>query len=289
METSSGYPAHLKKVLRSYQTAAMTSLSGPGCVLESEKRTKSSEVKSETESPTGDLRSFPPGDLRFPAPLPILTTPDPHGERGETVLEGETISCFTVGGEDRLCLPQILNTVLREFTLVQINSVCDELQIYCSRCNGAQLAVLKASRIIPISAPTCGLITKTDAERLCRRLLHAHPPLIPPEYKHRPFGFRVYHGCFGKCKGVCYPDWYSSPSARCIECGDCGGLLSPENFVGHVHKHAENRTVHWGFDSRRWRSYLLLARGQADEESLGSVLEEIKARFDGSKQHKRKQ
>ena len=36
--------------------------------------------------------------------------------RSETILESETITCFVIGGEKRLCLPQIFNTVLRDFT-----------------------------------------------------------------------------------------------------------------------------------------------------------------------------
>jgi SKI/SNO/DAC family len=35
-------------------------------------------------------------------------------ERGETVLEGHAIACFVVSGEPRLCVSQILNSVLRQ-------------------------------------------------------------------------------------------------------------------------------------------------------------------------------
>ena len=37
--------------------------------------------------------------------------------------------------------------------------------------------VLKNSAIIPISASQCGLITKSDAERLVSMLLDRNPPL----------------------------------------------------------------------------------------------------------------
>jgi hypothetical protein len=116
----------------------------------------------------------PPFPIQQP---PIFTPPDQNRcERSETILEGEIISCFSIGGEKRLCLPQILTTVLRDFSLTQINSVCDELQIFCSRCTTDQLEVLKMTYVIPDSAPTCGLITKTDAERLCAALLYSNPP-----------------------------------------------------------------------------------------------------------------
>nr|3EQ5_A Chain A, Ski-like protein [Homo sapiens]3EQ5_B Chain B, Ski-like protein [Homo sapiens]3EQ5_C Chain C, Ski-like protein [Homo sapiens]3EQ5_D Chain D, Ski-like protein [Homo sapiens]3EQ5_E Chain E, Ski-like protein [Homo sapiens]3EQ5_F Chain F, Ski-like protein [Homo sapiens]3EQ5_G Chain G, Ski-like protein [Homo sapiens]3EQ5_H Chain H, Ski-like protein [Homo sapiens]3EQ5_I Chain I, Ski-like protein [Homo sapiens]3EQ5_J Chain J, Ski-like protein [Homo sapiens]3EQ5_K Chain K, Ski-like pr len=96
---------------------------------------------------------------------------DSSTELTQTVLEGESISCFQVGGEKRLCLPQVLNSVLREFTLQQINTVCDELYIYCSRCTSDQLHILKVLGILPFNAPSCGLITLTDAQRLCNALL----------------------------------------------------------------------------------------------------------------------
>lgn len=218
--------------------------------------------------------------------LPILTAPDQsRSERSETHLEGEVISCFVVGGEKRLCLPQILNSVLRDFSLQQINAVCDELQIFCSRCSHEQLEVLKVTGILPFSAPSCGLITKTDAERLCNALLHSHPPRavhdLPPEK--RPFHFRIYHECFGKCKGIYTPDHFTNVSARCIECTECHGLFSPQKFVGHAHKALENRTCHWGFDSANWRSYILLAKDQDDMEQLQVHLEELKVRFDPQK------
>ena len=107
--------------------------------------------------------------------FPILSAADrgwSHAERNETQLEGQPIACFSVGGEPRLCLPQILNSVLRQFYVMQIHAVCDELQINCSRCTAEQLDSLKASpAILPRTAASCGLITKTDAQRLCSALL----------------------------------------------------------------------------------------------------------------------
>ncbi|KAL1764363.1 ski oncoprotein [Sigmodon hispidus] len=118
--------------------------------------------------------------LHLPAillPLPVLPGPffmpsDRSSERCETVLEGETISCFVVGREKPLCLPQILNSVLCDFSLQQINSVCDELHINCSCCTPYQLAILKVRDILHFSAPSCGFITKKDAKRLCNALLY---------------------------------------------------------------------------------------------------------------------
>ena len=190
-------------------------------------------------------------------------------------MEGESISCFVVGGEKRLCLPQVLNSVLQNFTLAQINQVCDDLQIFCSRCNPEQLEVLKVTGILPASAPSCGLITKTDAERLCSALLqHGVPATSLPSPG--AVSFQVYHECFGKCRGLCTPSLYSTPNSRCIECFECHAMFSPQHFVCHAHRPLQNRTCHWGFDSSNWRSYLLVARGQPDYDVAVKLLNYLK-------------
>jgi hypothetical protein len=297
------YNPHLLRVLKSYQTAAMQSLNGPSshlsawadpakmnCAdLEQYRKALSNLLKKPSVDKT---EVYDP--LFAPPPFPIQQIPglflplDPsRSEKSETVLEGHTIACFMVGGERRLCLPQILNTVLREFSLQQINLVCDELHIFCSRCNPEQLETLKVAGILPLSAPSCGLITKTDAERLCNALLHKNPEKSrePPT----PNCFLVYHECFGKCKGLFNPDLYIDPYSKCVECMDCHGMFSPQKFVCHSHKALENRTCHWGFDSANWRAYLLLAKEQSHIDALQRTLDDIKARFDFTSRFKRKQ
>ncbi|XP_007648058.1 ski oncogene isoform X1 [Cricetulus griseus] len=234
-------------------------------------------------------------------PGPFFMPSDRSTERCETVLEGETISCFVVGGEKRLCLPQILNSVLRDFSLQQINSVCDELHIYCSRCTADQLEILKVMGILPFSAPSCGLITKTDAERLCNALLYggAYPPPCKKELaaslalglELSERSVRVYHECFGKCKGLLVPELYSSPSAACIQCLDCRLMYPPHKFVVHSHKALENRTCHWGFDSANWRAYILLSQdytGKEEQARLGRCLDDVKEKFDYANKYKRR-
>ncbi|KYB26057.1 ski oncogene [Tribolium castaneum] len=259
---------HLKNVLKNYQHSATKSLQGPGLALKGEE-----EIKEE---------EFVPVALPVQQ-LPILTTPDTScSERTETVLEGETISCFVVGGEKRLCLPQVLNSVLRDFSLPQINHECDQLQIYCSRCTPEQLTVLKNGGILPSAAASSGLITKTDAERLCSALLHGHHEVTQIRPRKGLVSFAVYHKCFGKCTGSCFPELYTGKNAKCIECAECRGGFSPQQFVCHVHKHfSENRTVHWGFDSANWRVYLRVAKDQPDQEQCVKYLDEMKEQFDG--------
>ncbi|XP_012282759.1 ski oncogene isoform X2 [Orussus abietinus] len=231
--------------------------------------------------------------------IPILTAPDQScSERCETVLEGERISCFVVGGERRLCLPQILNTVLQDFSLQQINQVCDELQIYCSRCTRDQLEELKLSGILPRNAPSCGLITQTDAERLVSALLLRTEPCEPVVIQERGDSdaiekkirakkedeeesvtrFKVYHECFGKCKGMFDADLFGTEDSACIECLECGCRFSPQRFVRHAHRSLENRTCHWGFDSANWRSYLLLCRDQPHHNKVAALFRDLKER-----------
>ncbi|KAL7978632.1 hypothetical protein Chor_010675 [Crotalus horridus] len=324
METvpRSGFQPHpgLQKTLEQFHLSSMSSLGGPAAfsarwAQELYKRESAKEAAvaaaaaASSVAPEPPLPPLPPIP---PPPPPVMPGPffmpsDRSTERCETVLEGETISCFVVGGEKRLCLPQILNSVLRDFSLQQINSVCDELHVYCSRCTADQLEILKVMGILPFSAPSCGLITKTDAERLCNALLYggAFPPgrckkelaggggggALELDLELTERSFKVYHECFGKCKGLLVPELYSSPSAPCIQCLDCRLMYPPHKFVIHSHKALENRTCHWGFDSANWRAYILLSQDYASKEEkarLSQCLDQMKEKFDYSHRYKRK-
>ncbi|XP_029683560.1 v-ski avian sarcoma viral oncogene homolog a isoform X3 [Takifugu rubripes] len=283
----------LQQTLKQFHLSSMNSLGGPAAF--SARWQHELLFKKDAKEPEPVLRLPPPVMAG-----PLLIPSDRSTERCETVLEGETISCFVVGGEKRLCLPQILNTVLRDFSLQQINSVCDELHIYCSRCTADQLEILKVMGILPFSAPSCGLITRTDAERLCNALIYggAYPPRCKKELsagdlelERTDRSFRVYHECFGKCKGLFVPELYTSPDAACVQCLDCRLMYPTDKFVVHSHKAQENRTCHWGFDSANWRAYLLLGQDHTGEEEkarLEQVLEEIKERFDFTNKYKRR-
>ncbi|KAH9499439.1 hypothetical protein Btru_003490 [Bulinus truncatus] len=303
----------VKRVVQTFQSAAVRSLSGPNGlplrtvgsvgILGQLQKMNSLDVNIEeyqkvlvsTKKLSDEKNIEYDNPIFAPPPFPIQQMPvftpvdTTKTERIDTILEGETIACFSVGGEKRLCLPQILNTVLRDFTLQQINAVCDDLHIYCSRCNQVQLETLKVTNILPSNAQSCGLLTKTDAERLCNALLHSTPePSLEPPSRN---SFKVYHECFGKCKGIFNPELYTSPDSKCISCEGCYGLFSPSKFVCHSHTSLENRTCHWGFDSSNWRSYLLLAKDQNlnDNGRLQDAIEEIKSRFDPNHKQKRRQ
>lgn len=211
---------------------------------------------------------------------PILSQPDSScGELYETRLEGKTIGCFSVGGEMRLCLPQFLNNVLNDFTLDQINRIFDELGISCSQCTPDQLVEFKAAKILPSDVKGSGLITRTDAERLCAALLHRSDrnSYVPVESLAKgALSFQVYHKCFGKCEGICTPDMYSYQKPTCIKCLQCEGWFSPQKFVGHVHRKFENRTCHWGFDSRNWHDYLHVALDVENREKYQRILDQLR-------------
>ncbi|KAJ8017182.1 hypothetical protein DPEC_G00015090 [Dallia pectoralis] len=285
----------LQQTLKQFHLSSMSSLGGPAAFSARWPHDLLFKKDGKEPEPLVHLPMQPQTVM----PGPLFIPSDRSTERCETVLETETISCFVVGGEKRLCLPQILNTVLRDFSLQQINSVCDELHIYCSRCTGDQLEILKVMGILPFSAPSCGLITKTDAERLCNALVYVgtYPPHCKKEFpgslelELTEKSFKIYHECFGKCKGLFVPELYTSPNAACIQCIDCRLMYPTHKFVVHSHKSLENRTCHWGFDSANWRTYLLLGQdytGKEEQARLERHLDEIKEKFDFANKYKRK-
>nr|XP_020447207.1 ski-like protein [Monopterus albus] len=269
----------LKHTLAQFTLSSQSSLGGPAAF---------SARTGHEHSPAG----MPP--LPSPPVLgggPLLVPCDSSTELTHSLLEGESISCFVVGGEKRLCLPQVLNSVLRDFSLQQINTVCDELYVYCSRCDAEQLHILKVLGILPFNAPSCGLITLTDAQRLCNALLRpgAALPADPSGklsaqglLKEGEASFQVEHQCLGKCQGLFVPQFYTQPEAPCIQCVECQLLFSPQKFVMHSHKSPDKRTCHWGFDSAKWPCYLQLARkyqGTPEEPKLKQLLDEVKEKF----------
>uniref|UniRef100_A0A4W5RFD7 SKI-like proto-oncogene a n=1 Tax=Hucho hucho TaxID=62062 RepID=A0A4W5RFD7_9TELE len=276
----------LKHTLAAFTLSSARSLGGPAAF----------SARSGHEASSSPGPGSYPGMAPLPSPpvlggIPLLVPSDSSTELSHSVLEGESISCFAVGGEMRLCLPQVLNSVLRHFSLQQINAVCDELYVYCSRCDGEQLHILKVLGILPFNAPSCGLITLTDAQRLCNALLRPGA-VLPSEpitklpgqglLKETEASFQVEHQCLGKCQGLFVPQFYAKPESPCIQCVECQLLFSPQKFVMHSHKSPDKRTCHWGFDSAKWPCYLQLGRkylGTAEVPQLKQLLEDMKDKF----------
>lgn len=269
----------LKHTLAQFTLSSQSSLGGPAAF----------SARTGHEHPAAGMPPLPSPPVLGGGPL--LVPCDSSTELTHSLLEGESISCFVVGGEKRLCLPQVLNSVLRDFSLQQINTVCDELYVYCSRCDAEQLHILKVLGILPFNAPSCGLITLTDAQRLCNALLRpgAALPADPSGklstqglLKESESSFQVEHQCLGKCQGLFVPQFYTQPEAPCIQCVECQLLFSPQKFVMHSHKSPDKRTCHWGFDSAKWPCYLQLARkyqGTPEEPKLKQLLDDVKEKF----------
>ncbi|XP_015267077.1 PREDICTED: ski-like protein [Gekko japonicus] len=269
----------LKHTLAQFHLSSQSSLGGPAAF----------SARHSQESTPSVFVPLPSPQI---LPGPLLVPSDSSTELTQTLLEGESISCFKVGGEKRLCLPQVLNSVLRDFSLQQINTVCDELYIYCSRCTSDQLHILKVLGILPFNAPSCGLITLTDAQRLCNALLRPHTfpqngSLVHAknslaQLKETGSAFEVEHECLGKCQGLFAPQFYLQPDSPCIQCSECYGMFSPQTFVMHSHRSPDKRTCHWGFESAKWHCYLHVNQkylGTPEERDLKDLLEEMKEKF----------
>lgn len=210
---------------------------------------------------------------------------------GYTVLNNIKVSCFSTGGEKRLCIPELLTKVFMDFQKEQLTEACENLDIRLTECTPSQLESLIERNILDqrVRPTSCGLIKKTDAERLCNSLLCSNNKLAEFSHSDSPYAFQVYHECFGKCRGILNPEKYNTPSSPCIKCTECNLLFTLQKFVSHSHKPNENKTCHWGFESDNWRYYLMLADKQAgSRDLLERSLEEVKGKFDSNSPVKRK-
>lgn len=261
----------IKRLLRNYQETAERSLQGPA-------------RSNDHVCPCDGQLSAEYRRLGITPGLMALSRVrgDPH-RRLETSLEGEKISCFVVGGERRLCVPQLLNTVLSRFSLSEINSACDSLRIHITLADDRQLTVLRRDMVLPETAHGCGLMTQSDAQRLCTALLGNYRSTRSSLTADDPHdSIPVMHRCFGKCAG-----WLRA-SARLVTCAACHNEFDVEQFVCHSHGHQESRTCHWGFDAANWRLYLQLSPDVADDEGLRDLLEYFKDHVSVSESNARK-
>ncbi|VDK67283.1 unnamed protein product [Anisakis simplex] len=190
-------------------------------------------------------------------PSPLLVPSDNSSSSlKSTVLDGHLISCFVIGGECRLCFPQIISVVLQDVKVDDVNDLFVDLNIHISVASQQQLDTLKLAGVMPMTADSCGLVTKSDAERLVAKLL---PRTSGPLRKKvcRDDAVPICHDCFGGCSGLLLG---SIDGDECIECSECKYMFSGEKFVAHTHSLKEIRRVcHWGFDSANWKYYLRIA------------------------------
>ncbi|XP_037647804.1 SKI family transcriptional corepressor 1a isoform X1 [Sebastes umbrosus] len=195
----------------------------------------------------------------------------------ETALYGVPIVCLVIDGKERLCLAQISNTLLKNYSYNEIHNRRVALGITCVQCTPVQLELLRRAGAMPISSRRCGMITKREAERLCKSFLGAHSPPKLPEN----FAFDVTHDCAWGSRGSFIPARYNSSRAKCIKCTFCNMYFSPNKFIFHSHRTTESKYLQpdaANFNS--WRRHLKLTdKKQADD--VHHAWEDVKAMFNG--------
>ncbi|XP_029702536.1 SKI family transcriptional corepressor 1 homolog-B isoform X3 [Takifugu rubripes] len=194
----------------------------------------------------------------------------------ETSLYGVPIVCLVIDGKERLCLAQISNTLLKNYSYNEIHNRRVALGITCVQCTPVQLELLRRAGAMPISSRRCGMITKREAERLCKSFLGAHSPPKLPEN----FAFDVFHECAWGSRGSFIPARYNSSRAKCIKCSFCNMYFSPNKFIFHSHRTSESKYQQpdaANFNS--WRRHLRLTDVKSDD--VTHAWEDVKAMFNG--------
>uniref|UniRef100_A0A3Q3JQ70 c-SKI SMAD4-binding domain-containing protein n=1 Tax=Monopterus albus TaxID=43700 RepID=A0A3Q3JQ70_MONAL len=195
----------------------------------------------------------------------------------ETSLYGVPIVSLVIDGRERLCLAQISNTLLKNYSYNEIHNRRVALGITCVQCTPVQLELLRRAGAMPISSRRCGMITKREAERLCKSFLGAHSPPKLPEN----FAFDVCHDCAWGCRGSFIPARYNSSRAKCIKCSFCNMYFSPNKFIFHSHRTPESKYLQpdaANFNS--WRRHLKLTE-KTPSEDINHAWEDVKAMFNG--------
>ncbi len=192
-------------------------------------------------------------------------------------LGGVSIVALTIDGKERLCLAQISNTLLKEYSYNEIHNRRVALGITCVQCTPVQLEILRRAGAMPASSRRCGMITRREAERLVKSFLEDNaPPQLPED-----FAFAVKHECGWGCHGQFIPSRYNSSRAKCIKCSYCNMYFSPNKFIFHYHRTADSSYRHpdaANFNS--WRRHLYLSDPNALDE-LVHAWEDVKAMFNG--------
>lgn len=196
---------------------------------------------------------------------------------GTVILYGIPIVSLYIESQERLCLAQISNTLLKQFSYNEIHNRRVALGITCVQCTPVQLEILRRANAMPVSSRRCGMITRREAERLCKSFLGDNsPPRLPDD-----FSFAVFHECAWGCRGSFLPSRYNSSRAKCIKCTFCGLFFSPNKFIFHSHRISSNdkyvQPDAANFNS--WRRHLRLSGSPPDD--VAHAWEDVKAMFNG--------
>lgn len=211
-----------------------------------------------------DLQSYPGTTLK-------------PNQVSETSLYGIPIVSLVIDGQERLCLAQISNTLLKNYSYNEIHNRRVALGITCVQCTPVQLEILRRAGAMPISSRRCGMITKREAERLCKSFLGEHnPPKLPEN-----FAFDVSHECAWGCRGNFIPARYNSSRAKCIKCSFCNMYFSPNKFIFHSHRTPESKyTQPDAANFNSWRRHLKLSDKNSSDDVI-HAWEDVKAMFNG--------
>ncbi|XP_012350308.1 SKI family transcriptional corepressor 2 isoform X3 [Apis florea] len=222
--------------------------------------------------------SMPP----ITAPQKSAQSPQPQSHSksnqvGTVSLYGIHIVSLVIEGQERLCLAQISNTLLKQFSYNEIHNRRVALGITCVQCTPVQLEILRRAGAMPVSSRRCGMITRREAERLCKSFLGDNaPPRLPED-----FAFSVHHECAWGCRGAFLPARYNSSRAKCIKCAYCGLFFSPNKFIFHSHRigPSDKYVQPDAANFNSWRRHMKLSGNPPDE--VVHAWEDVKAMFNG--------
>nr|XP_005908143.1 PREDICTED: SKI family transcriptional corepressor 2 [Bos mutus] len=216
--------------------------------------------------------AFQPDALSQPRPGHANLKPN---QVGQVILYGIPIVSLVIDGQERLCLAQISNTLLKNFSYNEIHNRRVALGITCVQCTPVQLEILRRAGAMPISSRRCGMITKREAERLCKSFLGENrPPKLPDN-----FAFDVSHECAWGCRGSFIPARYNSSRAKCIKCSYCNMYFSPNKFIFHSHRTPDAKyTQPDAANFNSWRRHLKLT-DKSPQDELVFAWEDVKAMF----------
>ncbi|EPQ07457.1 SKI family transcriptional corepressor 2 [Myotis brandtii] len=183
--------------------------------------------------------AFQPDALSQPRPGHANLKPN---QVGQVILYGIPIVSLVIDGQERLCLAQISNTLLKNFSYNEIHNRRVALGITC-------------------------------AERLCKSFLGENrPPKLPDN-----FAFDVSHECAWGCRGSFIPARYNSSRAKCIKCSYCNMYFSPNKFIFHSHRTPDAKyTQPDAANFNSWRRHLKLT-DKSPQDELVFAWEDVKA------------
>ncbi len=219
-----------------------------------------------------EMFALPPTQSKKLQPYSSSSSVKPN-HVSEAVLYGVPIVSLVIDGQDRLCLAQISNTLLKNYSYNEIHNRRVALGITCVQCTPVQLEILRRAGAMPISSRRCGMISKREAERLCKSFLGAHnPPKLPEN-----FAFDVSHECAWGSRGNFIPARYNSSRAKCIKCTYCNMYFSPNKFIFHSHRTPESKyTQPDAANFNSWRRHLKLTDKSLSDD-ISHAWEDVKA------------